>query len=298
MKKLILTSLYVLLFGTLCSVSAAPLQPVNTSINTSINGTVNISGNFPPQNADYSQQGISHGFTSVDTSLAASVTTGGVPLCPHNGAVGSSAGVTFEQIALNEYVLTLTSTAMGQLSRTEAPGFGTGNLDGHSSLDVQSDFLIMALPFQQQGDVSTILLELEHFGTLSSVNNGLAHNQTHLSVFAPGPGDGFIYNSILNTPLLPMTEFEQAEFIGTRNITRNWSILSSVGQTINLSAGFDSDVFADLISEDDFNHISADSDFQSGIRLHMIVMPEPTTICLLGLGGLLLSRNRKSKKRK
>jgi hypothetical protein len=294
MKKLILAICLCALFVARGSLSAAPLEPINTSIDVLIDGRVNIAGDFPPQKASYNQEGhLFGGFTSGDTQLAASVMAGNVPECPHSGTVGSSAGVAFEQIAFNEYVLTLTSTAMGQLLKADAPGFGFGDLDGHSFLNVQSDFLILGLPYQQQGAASTILLELEHFGTLSSVNNGRAHNQTRIDVHAPSPGPGFVYDSVLDTPMLPTTEFEWSEFIGTRDITRNWSILTFVGETVNLSAEFSSDVFANLFDEDAFNYISANSDFESGIRLHMTVMPEPATVALLGLGALSLLRRRK-----
>jgi len=292
MKRLILTvSLYVL-FAAISFVSAAPLEPINTSTNVSINGTVHIGGNFPPQNASYHQNGSSSGFTSGGTRLAASVTAGNVPGCPHSGTVGSSAGVTFEQIAFNEYVLTLSSTAIGQLLKTGAPGFDFGNLGGYSSLSVQSDFLILG----QQGATSTILLKLEHFGTLSSVNNGNAHNQAFVDVHASGDSDGFVYNSDLRTPYIPL-EFERNEFTGTRNITRNWSINTYVGETINLFARFDSDMFANLANQDTFNYISAASNFDSGICLYMTVVPEPTTICLLAVGTFaFLKRKRSSSK--
>lgn len=258
---LVVVSVCATLFGARGSLSAAPLEAVNTFIDVSINGTVDIGGEFPPHKASYYQEGHLTGFTSGDTQLAASVTAGNVPGCPHIGTVGSSTGLLFEQIAFNEYALTLTSTAMGQLLKAEAPGFRFGDFEGRSSVNVRSDFLILGYPYQQQGDASTILLELEHFGTLSSVNNGRAHNQTHIDVYAPGPGPGFVYDSFLDTPELPTTEFEWSEFIGTRNITRNWSILTYVGETINLSAEFGSDVFANLTGEDAFNYISANSDF-------------------------------------
>jgi hypothetical protein len=288
MKRLILTA-SLSLFATVCFVSAAPLQPMNTSIDILVNGTVNIGGNFPPQNANYSQQGHSTGFTSAGTQLSASVTAGNVPGCPHSGTAGSSGGVTFEQVAFNEYVLTLSSTALGQLLKTEAPGFDFGNVNGYSSLHVQSDFLILG----QEGATSTILLELEHFGTLSSVNNGNAHNSAHVDVHS-GPGDNFVYHSDLSTPYLPL-EFERNEFTGTRNITRTGSISTYVGETINLFAEFDSDVFAGLAGQDNFNYISAASNFDSGIRLHMTVVPEPATICLLAFGGFALLRRKNQK---
>jgi hypothetical protein len=295
MKRLVLISLCVL-FATGGSLSAALLVPMNTFVDFSIEGMVGINGRFdpPPKYAMYGQRGHSDGLASGNMQLAASVMTGNIPGCPHNGTVGSSAGVEFEQIALNEYVLTLTSTAMGQLFEEDAPGFDFGNLDGHSSLSVRSDFLMLGQP----GATSTIMLELEHFGTLSSVNNGRASSQTRIGVFAPGPGPDFVYDSFLETPMLP-TEFEWSEFTGTRNIIRNWSILTYVGEMISLNAEFSSEVFANLNHEDAFDFISASSNFESGIRLHMTVMPEPATIALLGFGGLLIGRSRKfNKKRK
>jgi hypothetical protein len=290
MKKVIFTSCLWVLFMAGGSLSAAPLLPMNTFVDVSIDGRVVISGDFdpPPKRAEYSQTGHSGGFTSGNTQLAASVMAGSVPGCPHNGSIGSSAGVEFEQIAFNEYVLTLTSTAMGQLLKTGAPGFWSGDFDGHSSLSVRSDFLIQGQP----GAASTIMLTLEHFGTLSNVNNGRASSQAHIDVFAPGPSPSFVYESFLETPMLP-PGFEQSEFTGTRNIIRNWSILTSVGEMISLKAEFGSEVFANLRSEDAFNYISAGSDFESGIRLHMTVLPEPATICLLGLGALSMVRRKR-----
>lgn len=290
MKQLNLAvSLYVL-FAAISFVSAAPLEPIHTSIDMSIDGTADICCDSSPwQNANYNQSGHSTGFTSAGTHLSASVTAGSTPDCPHSGTIGSSAGVTFQQIAFNEYVLTLSSTAIGQLLKADAPGFCSGNSNGYSYVSVQSDFVILG----QQGAPSTILLQLEHFGTLSSVNNGDAYNRASVNVHSSYPGPDFSYNSDLHTPYLPL-EFEQVDFTGTRNITRNGIISTHVGEMIQLFAEFDSNVFVfDQTCQGTLNYISAASNFESGIRLHMTVVPEPATVCLLGLGALSLLRRKK-----
>ncbi len=236
MKRLILTTCLCVLFMVGGSSSAAPLEPINTAIDVSIGGIVHINGNFPSKHAGYNWQEHLNRFTSGDTPVAASVMAGN----PHI----SSISIAFKQIAFDGHV----STVMGQSLRTETPELGFGNLEGQSALNVYSDFLVLGLPFQPLGEASIIPLELERFGNLPSINNGRAHNQAS----APSPGLGFSYDSFMDTPKLPTVESEWNEFTGTRNITRNGSILTYVGETINLFAESDSNVFANASAKSNF----------------------------------------------
>lgn len=242
-KRLILTTCLCVLFMTRGSLSVTPIELTNTSTDVSIGGMVHINGNFPSKYTSYNQQEHSNGFISGDTQLAASMMTDNRR---------SSTSATFEQLAFDKDVQSLTSTATGQSLRTEPSEFDFGNLEEYLPLNIYNDFLTLDLPSQPRGAASTILLELEHFGNLPSINNDRAYDQAYINISAQRPGPGLIYDRFLDTLELTTAEFDWSEFTGTRNITRNRSILTHVGETMNLFAEFNNDMFANLSAKSGF----------------------------------------------
>jgi hypothetical protein len=216
-KSIVITCLCVLLKagGSL----AAPPEPINTAADVSTNSIIHINGNFPLK---HNQQRPKEGFTSGDMQLTASV------------MAGTSTCAAFEQIAFDKYV--------PALLKTETPAFNFDNFEKYSSLNAYSDFLTQDLPSQPLGAASTIL----ELGTLPNANNDLAHNQTYIDISVPGAGLGFVYDSFANITELHAAESQWSELAGNRNITKNWNTLTYVGETINLFAGPDSNMLANL----------------------------------------------------
>ncbi len=99
------------------TLQGAPLRPLNTDVNLQIDGQASIDANPTRQPFGYQFSGSANEFTSGGTYLSSSVANGNTPGLDHSATIGSTTGVQWEQIAANEYVLTLSSAAHGSLVR-------------------------------------------------------------------------------------------------------------------------------------------------------------------------------------
>lgn len=275
---------------------AAPLEPVQTRIDTHVWGMAEINTQDGQRFGDYDIQGGSRSFTGSGTDVASSVTVGGTPGFEHVAASSSSGGVSFEQVAINEYLITLTSVAAIEAERLVSPAMIEARAEAHNVVHLEADFMIHGYPGQSLGEASTIYLELAHLGTMGYGNRGHARSDASVQVATSGPGAPFEYASQLETPPLFNSEFQQTSFSGTRDATRDGVIETLTGEMIHLSMDVSSEVFGMLAERDGFDDIAAESDFAAGLQLHMTVMPEPASAVLLGLCSVpvLLRRRRRA----
>jgi len=273
-------------------VKGAPLEPGITHINTMIEGNVQINADSPvDHNASYRYGGFAKEFSQAGTDLSSSVTTGGTPGFNHTALAGSKTGVDFEQVADNKYLLTVSAQAMGDLSRGDSPDFFDGNFNARAHVNLECDINVLDIHGRPFGTPSTIYLTMEHYGTMSNVNNGIAISDVNLEVHG---FNGFNYSNHLETPTFPFDAFQGNEFIGTRDVMMEEVLESAVGETIHISINLDSEVAGRLLDQDPIDDLAASSDFMSGVQLHMTVMPEPATLVLLLLSSLpMISRRRR-----
>ena len=264
----------------------SPLVPYDVDVDVFVNGAVGMSPPCVPA-ADYNLEGSGSSFVSGGISVESGVDIGDVPGCPHYGHSGASASVQFEQIAINEYILTLSTTAIGELFRDDSVDLDEGGFEAHAHANVTSGFAIFGLPGQQHGDAATLYLELEHFGVLSRANSAMAGNAATLVV--ESPDGGYDYSIALETPPFPANPaFQNEHFMGVRDVFDEWVIETTVGSHVLVTAELSSGAWGDLFDDDYFDYIDANSDFESGLRLHMTVMPEPITVSFVLLGMLAI----------
>ncbi len=274
------------------AVQASPLVPQNTNIYVEIDGQARIANEGQDDfDTCYHLSGGAQSFSGSGVGVASSVSTGAVPWFEHEAMAGSSGGVLFEQMAPNAYTLTLSSSAIGQLFRGGYPVFENSQATAQSRVTVSSDFLVGSLPGLVPGMPATVMLEIEHYGVMSWVNSGWAQNTVQASVLS---SQGlFEYNSALVTPDLPWGGFDQQEFFGVRDIVEQGVITSAVGEYITLDMEMTSDIFEFLEAGDPYHVAGAGSDFFSGLKLHMTVLPEPASLSLLVLGFMAVVRRRR-----
>lgn len=281
----------VVALGICIPVWAAPLNPVNPRIDTGVTGHAGLNGPFPSVPvASYNQSGHSDSFSGAGAHLDGGVHAGEIPGIPHAAGAASSAGATFQQIAPNEYVLELSTTANGTVDNREPATFGRGWADSDGHVSVISQFQVLGLPGQTPGAPSTILLTLEHNGALHLLNSGNASSEAQVHV----TGDtSFHYSDNLSTPGLQTGMFDEFEYWGRRNRTVFGTATTHVGAMFTVNASLTSRMVADLDVARPYDHVAADSLFGAGLRLHMTVLPEPASALLLLAGaGVVLRRRR------
>ncbi len=76
--------------------------------------------------------------------------------------------------------------------------------------------------------------------------------------------------------------------MGVRDVFAECVIETTVGSHVLVTAELSSGAWGDLFDDDYFDYIDANSDFESGLRLHMTVMPEPITVSFVLLGMLAI----------
>jgi hypothetical protein len=171
-------------------------------------------------------------------------------------------------------------------------GDGIGGSDGvYSGFDL--DFLIIDL----DGNLATTADQiLPAQAPPTHVNKGSIRNQT-TSPYQPTvlhPGDLFGLNADDSIDFATAT-------IGTLDAsydTVTLAVDSSFGLVTLGDGGSLSAKFGTITIDGSSMYLFVgDAGLNEGIGANINVVPEPATICLLGLGGLLLGRNRKSNKK-
>ena len=276
---------------------AAPLEPFDTNITCQISGSADLNGPGAPQPATYNFSGSATEFTEGGMMLRSHVCTGGTPEITHAAWAGSYADIAFEQIASNEYVLTLSTTAWGQVYRADSPAFVEGTFWSETGLELLSSFRILGLPGQQPGAPASILVGLEDSGSLSEANNSrsdppAAAHTVNVEIGGSFPGVQYA-RQIETPPPPPLSDFQGHEFTGVRYVAQPYSFAAKVGDTFQISIQMKSRVDGEMLSSDVSQMMTAESSFFEGMRLHLTVLPEPTGFLVFALGGLAVLRKRR-----
>jgi hypothetical protein len=276
-----LRALSLFALGNLLSVgitSAAPLHLASSQIDAKIAGS--ISGQAGPS---YSASSYSSG--SWNCRLADAVGT------PSNatGTVGSSAGVRIEQLAPNEFVFTLSGASKGgyQPGSTD-PAIQYSSYSANSHVGLNAAITIDSYPGHEVGAPATINISVQHIGDMSSTNNAYASNYATVSMYTAGGSFGYTKSPYLPSGNYP--DFTDVTVTGHRDATASGSYSGLVGQTLVLSALFDTSVSSRQSSQ---NHLGSSSGFEDGLRIHLTVMPEPTAAILGLLGAAFIGFRRR-----
>ncbi len=287
------TFLMVFLLGV-STAWAAPLEPLETYASAYIKGQaamVPLNPAVPFRDAAYQAMASRRQFVSSSSfRLSDSVQIGDSPSFRPQASSESLAGASLEKVADNEYVLTLSSAAAASYRPDGSLPLSGAYLSSMSRVMSRVTFAILD-PYLQKSP-STIHYRLEHFGTLRTVNNLRAMSRADLSLTAAGADNGLYYGSMLEIPLLP-GGFEDVEFTGKRSYIAEGTISSYMGGMIKLTASLESEVGFPGGSVNPSIRAEAGSLFDSGLRLHMTVMPEPASALLMLAGLWIAGRKRR-----
>lgn len=272
----------------------APLEPTEGYASAHIGGRARMqpgSQYVPAQDASYSASGGNSRFTSGSFRFSDGVQIGNTPVFRPQAATESLAGVDLQKIADNQYVLTLSSATVASYAPDASLPLSSLALDTHSHATSKISFKI--LDSSQLKVPATILYRLEHFGTLNSVNSLRAMNQATLDLTATGDSMGLHYSKRLESPPLP-PGFDSTDFTGKCNYIAEGRLSSHTGGIINLSARLDSFLGPMMPSPVNLSiPYAAGSQFDSGLRLYMTVMPEPASALLMVAGLWVAARKRR-----
>jgi hypothetical protein len=271
---------------------AAPLEPLNSHVDASVSGFARVISNPKyPADSSYLASTQSDRFVNTDLRLAQGIEVGHTPTFDHSAKASSVAGAEFEQVAPNELVLTLSYKALGELVRGQTAGFQQSDFGAHSRLSFYGQFRISGDRFPPPYPPATIHYALEHYGTMWNLNGAKGYSNAEVHITAPG-SPGLHYVNKLTTPALSSPDFQDMELTATRNYSTQGSLTSYTGALITISALIDNDVAGLLFANNASTKVAGANLFDSGIRLHMTVMPEPATAVLLVSAGLLALRRR------
>ncbi len=286
----------LVLAGALPAATAAPLQPHETRVEVTINGTINCSTApmpMPPvAPVSFTGNVSATRFIENGTRLEQDVALAPIPGFDHEGMVGATAGATFEQVAVNEYLLKLNSGSRGSLRRGTTPVFNSGDYGAASHVLVNSQFRVLPLPGQREGMPSTVFVRVEHTGTLTGTNGGSGSSMANVQV-SGGVGSPFSYSDRLDLTSGMPSYFDGWTITGTRDRVAEGALLTSVGQTITLSAILDTSVKTSLPGTYPVSYRASEVSFDPGLVLRLTVMPEPVTVVSMLIATLLAGRRRR-----
>lgn len=238
-----------------------------------------------PLDGAYGGSGYATNLTSGGPRFKDGAQIGNVPNFRAQAAAGSLSGAELTKLADNQYVLTLSSEASSRYTPDASIPLSTFTLDAQSHLQVNTSFRILSPSGQRDSQPATIHYRLEHFGTLSSINNAYATTKANLDLTASGSSQPFHYGNVLQSPVFSIG-FDDTEFIGTRNHVEEGTLTSYTNGLITLSAMLDSQA-GPPTRLDPTIRCGGDCRFDSGLRLYMTVTPEPATVLLLIAGACL-----------
>lgn len=264
----------------------APLLPRSAGVKLNIEGRV--TGSLP--SATYTGSLTSTQFTTSDLRISDSVTGGGWTGASYTGTAASMAGVRFERIADNEYLLTLSATSNGTLRadpqnpRNQAATYGRGELD------VMAQFQIAPIANAPQ-QPATVVIEMVENGSMTSRNNAKAGMSLTLDVSVPGKY--FNHTDNLSTPYFSAPGFDDYTFTGTRAVTKTATLSAMTGMPLMMHAHWWADTALDLYQPTFWPERAAGVAFDQGVQLRVTVLPEPATVLLLAAGGMIVGRRRR-----
>ncbi len=288
-KQMNVLSLVLVGLALAASALAAPLQPLGSMVDLSIEGRAAIAGpNLPP--ATYRQTSSTSGATDCSVRLQAGVTAGQLPAVQSQASSRAVAGVDFRRVAENEYMLTVSSKALGELVKMNEPSYANGEYSAVSHAHLQADFVVLGAPQVPQGAPATVFLHLEHVGSLSGLNRGMSTSKADVVVSGL---DAYQYHNSLTIPTILPPGFDEFEIRGTRNFAQDAIVRSVIGGRLSLMADLTSSATGYLSVQEPFSKRTSAADFDSGLRLHMLVMPEPGMAALLALALAIAARRRR-----
>ena len=272
------------------SALAAPLQPLGSIVDLSIEGRASIIGPNVPPPATYRQSSSTTSVTDCEVRLQAGVTAGQLPAVQSTASSRAVAGVDLKRVAPNEYMLTISSKALGNLVKVTEPSYVNGDYNALSRAHLQADFVLLDTPLMPQGAPATVFLHLEHAGSLMGFNRGMSTSKADLVVRGL---DAYEYHNSLILPSIMPPGFDEYEVRGSRNFAQDAIVKSVIGGRLSLTADLTSTATGYLSAQEPISKRGSAADFDSGLRLHMLVMPEPGMAALLALGLTVVARRRR-----